>query len=137
MSIQQAVPCFTLNDGHKIPAIGCGTYLISVDEVSKMVETAIKVGYRHIDCAETYGNEEGVGRGIKKCIEEGIVRREELFVTSKLWIDHKEEVKKSSERDIKEVRIRVLRFVFDSRANHIEEGSRISTKEGGCYRHSN
>ena len=108
MSIQQAVPCFTLNDGHKIPAIGCGTYLISVDEVSKMVETAIKVGYRHIDCAETYGNEEGVGRGIKKCIEEGIVRREELFVTSKLWIDHKEEVKKAVKETLKKLELEYL-----------------------------
>ncbi|MGM9966084.1 aldo/keto reductase [Rummeliibacillus sp. TYF005] len=78
----------TLNNGVHIPAVGYGTFRVKdSDELAEMVTLAIKEGYRHIDTAHIYGNEESVGRGIKKAIDEGIVTREELFVTSKVWND--------------------------------------------------
>jgi len=76
--------CYTLNDGNEIPVIGFGTWQMPNDEhTAEIVEYAIKNGYRHIDTAATYGNEESVGEGIKN----SGVSREELFVTTKLWND--------------------------------------------------
>lgn len=78
----------TLNNGVHMPKVGYGTFRVKDSEdLAEMVTLAIKEGYRHIDTAHIYGNEESVGRGIKKAIGEGIVTREELFVTSKVWND--------------------------------------------------
>ena len=78
----------TLNNGVQMPKVGYGTFRVKDSEdLAEMVTLAIKEGYRHIDTAHIYGNEESVGRGIKKAIDEGIVTREELFVTSKVWND--------------------------------------------------
>jgi alcohol dehydrogenase (NADP+) len=77
---------FELNDGHSIPALGLGTWkAASGDETYAAVKTAIAVGYRHIDCAMLYANEADVGRAIQDSIKDGVVRREDLFVTSKYW----------------------------------------------------
>ena len=77
-----AVPLITLNNGQKIPQLGFGVYLIPPEETEKCVLEAIKIGYRHFDTAHMYGNEKAVGAAIKKS---GIARNE-LFITSKLWI---------------------------------------------------
>ena len=69
-----------MGDGHAIPQIGFGTYKIPDADAPALVATAIEVGYRHIDTAQMYGNEVGVGRGI---VDSGIAR-EDLFLTSKL-----------------------------------------------------
>lgn len=78
----------TLNNGNEMPAVGYGTFRVKdSNELADMVVVAIKEGYRHIDTAHIYQNEESVGLGIKKAIDEGLVTREELFVTSKVWND--------------------------------------------------
>src|SRR4051812_46791561 len=74
------VPTITLNNGVEIPQLGFGVYQIPPEETAKAVQTALEVGYRHIDTAEMYRNEKGVGEGIR---DSGIPR-EEVFVTSKL-----------------------------------------------------
>lgn len=74
-----------LNDAASIPAVGFGTYLISNDEAKAAVSTAISVGYRHIDTAEAYGNEEGVGLGLQDGIRRTGLSRADIFVTTKLW----------------------------------------------------
>lgn len=71
---------YTLPNGIEIPKIGLGTWLIDDDEVTQAVTDAVKIGYRHIDTAQAYKNESGVGKGIQKCD----VKREELFITTKL-----------------------------------------------------
>jgi alcohol dehydrogenase (NADP+) len=76
---------FTLPTGDQIPAIGLGTWLASPGEVGQAVREAIRAGYRHIDCAALYENEPEVGQAIADAIAAGDVRREELWVTSKLW----------------------------------------------------
>lgn len=68
-----------------MPKIGFGLWKISSDDCANAVYEAIKVGYRHLDSACDYGNEKAVGEGIKKAIEDGLCKREDLWVTSKLW----------------------------------------------------
>jgi len=74
---------FTKND--EMPIIGLGTWKSEPGEVRDAVYTAIEAGYRHIDCAPIYGNEAEVGEGIAKAIKAGHAKREDLWVTSKLW----------------------------------------------------
>ena len=77
--------CITLNDGVKIPAIGFGTFQIPADgSTYKAVREALDAGYRHIDTATAYYNEEEVGKAVR---DSGILR-EEVFITSKLWVSH-------------------------------------------------
>ncbi|MEK4761152.1 aldo/keto reductase [Viridibacillus sp. FSL E2-0187] len=76
----------TLNNGIKMPVLGYGVFRVENGaELAEAVKTAIKKGYRSIDTAQIYGNEEMVGQGIKEAIAEGLVTREELFITSKVW----------------------------------------------------
>lgn len=65
--------------------VGFGTYLIQDEDAQSLVHQAIRLGYRHVDTAEAYGNENGVGLGIKTALEEVGLSREEIFVTTKLW----------------------------------------------------
>jgi diketogulonate reductase-like aldo/keto reductase len=71
---------YTLSNGVKIPKLGLGTWFINDKDVVQAVKEAAKIGYRHIDTAQAYGNEAGVGEGVRKCG----VSREEMFVTTKL-----------------------------------------------------
>ncbi len=76
----------TLHNGVKMPWFGLGVFLVEEGpELENAVKTAIKNGYRSIDTAAIYGNEEGVGRGIRQGMEEAGISREELFITSKVW----------------------------------------------------
>ncbi|MDN3594602.1 aldo/keto reductase [Zunongwangia endophytica] len=79
-------------NGDEQPAIGLGTWKSGKGEVAKAVEIALNNGYRHIDCAATYGNEAEVGEAFEKVFSEGDVKREDVWITSKLWNDsHKKE----------------------------------------------
>lgn len=74
-----------LNSGHEMPVLGIGTYQLSNSQAENSVYWALKAGMRLIDTARIYGNEEGVGRGIRRAIKDGICKREEIFVTTKMW----------------------------------------------------
>ena len=76
----------TLNNGRQIPQLGFGTWCIDDDKAADAVKTAVELGYRHIDTAQAYGNEAGVGRGVRECG----VPRDELFVVSKVAAEHKD-----------------------------------------------
>lgn len=75
----------TLTADVEIPYLGFGTYLIAADEAAAAVSEAIRAGYRHIDTAEGYQNESGVGAGIQQALESEGLARSDLFVTTKLW----------------------------------------------------
>ncbi|RKT33590.1 2,5-diketo-D-gluconate reductase A [Microbacterium sp. AG1240] len=77
------IPLVSLNDGHQIPQLGYGVFKVPAEDTERAVAEALEVGYRHIDTAAIYGNEEGVGAAIAKS---GIAR-DDLFVTTKLWND--------------------------------------------------
>ena len=74
----------TLQNGVKMPQLGYGVYQVSKDECERCVLDALKVGYRHIDTAQSYFNEEEVGNAI---VKSGIPRKE-LFITTKVWVEH-------------------------------------------------
>ncbi len=76
---------YTLNNGKKIPKLGLGTWFIDNDKAAEAVRNAVEIGYRNIDTAQAYGNEAGVGEGVRTCG----VPREELFVGSKVAAEHK------------------------------------------------
>eukprot|EP00048_Salpingoeca_helianthica_P018138 m.240934 g.240934 ORF g.240934 m.240934 type:complete len:276 (-) comp23810_c0_seq1:50-877(-) len=78
-----ACPNVVLNDGRQMPQLGLGVYLSEGGDCVAAVKTAISVGYRHIDTAEYYENESEVGEAIRTCG----VPREQLFITTKLWLD--------------------------------------------------
>jgi diketogulonate reductase-like aldo/keto reductase len=83
------VPTVKLSSGNEMPVLGFGVFQMSNEEAEQSVVDALEAGYRLIDTATSYGNEEAVGRGIKK----SGVPREEIFVTSKLWIQDASEEK--------------------------------------------
>jgi 2,5-diketo-D-gluconate reductase A len=75
-----------LNNGVEMPVEGFGTFLVMNPEICQnIVYTAIKTGYRLIDTAQCYNNEEAVGKGVQQAIDEGLIRREDIFITTKVW----------------------------------------------------
>lgn len=76
---------FTLANGSQFPLFGLGTWKSSKGEVYTVIRKAIQLGYRHFDCASAYGNEDEIGQAFADAFKAGDVKREELWVTSKLW----------------------------------------------------
>ena len=99
----------TLNNGVKMPILGYGVFQIEPKDTQKCVEEAISVGYRSIDTAQAYFNEAEVGAAVKTAIGGG-VKREELFITTKVWINNYEESKalKSIETSLKKLQVDYL-----------------------------
>ena len=99
------VPELTLADGDRMPVVGLGLWKVPRPATADLVERAIAVGYRHLDCACDYGNEAEVGAGFRAAIANGLCRREELWVTSKLWNTYhaREHVRPAVERSLRDL----------------------------------
>lgn len=95
----------TLNTGASMPVVSLGTWKADKGVVKKAVLAALKLGYRGLDCACDYGNEEEVGEAIKEAIASGICKREDLFITSKLWNTYhkKENVEPACRKTLKDL----------------------------------
>ncbi|MFA6251107.1 MAG: aldo/keto reductase [Candidatus Paceibacterota bacterium] len=100
-----------LNTGVPMPTIGLGTWKSAPDKASLAVEYALtECGYRHIDCASIYRNEKEIGEAFKKVFEGNIRKREDVFITSKLWNTehHKDDVRKACEQTLADLNLEYL-----------------------------
>ena len=88
-SIEQPLIILGKDSKHTIPAVGFGTWESPAEEVGAAIEAAIEAGYRHIDCAWIYRNEKAVGAALQRVFARGVVKRGDLFITSKCWNTHK------------------------------------------------
>lgn len=114
---QNAIPGRKLYTGEEIPCIGLGTFgsdKYDGDRIAEAVYGAIRCGYRLIDCAAVYQNEEQIGRVLKRALDEGLVSRKELFVTSKVWNDMhgKGQVGKACRQSLKDLKLDSIDLYF-------------------------
>ncbi|MBO4456352.1 MAG: aldo/keto reductase [Butyrivibrio sp.] len=109
------VPTYTLNTGAVMPAVGLGTFgsdKYTPDQVSAAVSGAVKAGYRMLDCASVYQNEDQIGKVLSNLFTEGAVQREDLFITSKVWNDQHREVSKACEKSLKDLGLSYIDLYF-------------------------
>lgn len=99
------LPSLRLNTGAVLPAIGLGFWKVPRASAAELVVEAVRAGYRHFDCACDYGNETEVGAGLQAAMRQGLARREELWVTSKLWNTYhaQEHVRPAVERSLRDL----------------------------------
>ena len=105
------VPKKKLGTGAEIPVIGLGTFgsdNYNAQVIAHAVGEAIRLGYRHIDCASVYGNEKEIGAAIAQVIAEGVVAREELWITSKVWNDSHGRVAESCRQTLEDLQLDYL-----------------------------
>lgn len=100
-----------LNNGQEMPKLGLGTFLI--ENVENVVYAAIKEGVRLIDTASRYNNEKQVGQGINKAISEGIVKREDVFVVTKLWVGDKENPEEAMKKSLADLNLDYVDLYLD------------------------
>lgn len=114
------VPLVTMADGVAIPQLGFGTWQVEPKEAQEAVAKALEVGYRHIDTAAAYENEEGVGRALS----DGGIARDELFVTTKVWNDHHEpaDARKSVEESLAKLGLDHLDLLLIHWPAHVKYG---------------
>jgi diketogulonate reductase-like aldo/keto reductase len=104
------VDSFTLAGGDLLPALGLGVWKVERHLAAQTVREAIAAGYRHFDCACDYGNEAEVGEGLQRVLQSGTCRRDELWITSKLWNTYHaaEHVRPAVERSLADLRLEYL-----------------------------
>ena len=104
------MPTLTFAHGDAMAALGLGTWRLTPEQTAATVRTALELGYRHIDAAANYGNETQVGEALRGAFADGLVRREELWITSKLWNDCHEpqEVRPALERSLAQLGLEQL-----------------------------
>lgn len=105
------VPKRKLSNGMEIPAVGLGTFgsdRFGHEEIAEAVKEAIRSGYRHIDCAAVYMNEKHIGKAIAEVIAEGTVKREDLWITGKVWNDKHDEVEKACQETLDDLQLDYL-----------------------------
>ena len=114
---QSSIPRRTLYDGTTVPAVGMGTFgsdKYGADQIAEAVYGGIRAGYRLIDCASVYMNEDKIGDALERVMQEGVVKREELFITSKVWNDMHAEGKviESCEKSLKDLKLSYIDLYF-------------------------
>lgn len=109
------VPTYKLNTGAVMPAVGLGTFgsdKYNSEVISAAVSGAVRAGYRMLDCATVYQNEDRIGEVLDGLFSEGVVKREDLFITSKVWNDEHRDVRKACERSLKDLRLSYIDLYF-------------------------
>jgi diketogulonate reductase-like aldo/keto reductase len=123
-----AVPNVRLSSGNNMPQIGLGTWQAKGDPVVQAVKDALEIGYRHIDTAFIYGNEKEVGQGLHEQIKAGIVKREDVFITTKVWPDgsNQEKALATIHHSLQELNVTYLDLVLV----HFPHGDYANTYKG-------
>tara|TARA_R110002096_G_scaffold4501_17_gene21153 strand:- start:475 stop:1473 length:999 start_codon:yes stop_codon:yes gene_type:complete len=103
----KSLQSFPVASGAAFPSIGLGTWKIPHETLPGLIPTALEIGYRHLDCACDYGNEEAVGVGLKAALDKGICSRDDVWVTSKLWNTFHEpkHVRAACERSLRDLQL--------------------------------
>lgn len=112
---ERIIPHIQLYTGASMPMVGMGTFgsdKYNAEQISEAVYGAIKYGYRLIDCAAVYQNEDKIGEVLHRAIQEGIVAREELFITSKVWNDKHNDVINSCKKSLKDLQLDYIDLYF-------------------------
>ncbi len=111
----EKVPVRRLYTGARMPAMGLGTFgsdRYTPDQVSEAVYGAVRAGYRMLDCASVYQNEDRIGEVIERLLAERIVTRDELFITSKVWNDRHREVRGACEKSLSDLKLDYIDLYF-------------------------
>ncbi|KAF2475967.1 glycerol dehydrogenase Gcy1 [Lindgomyces ingoldianus] len=96
---------FQLNTGARIPAVGFGTWQAAPGEAGRAVQTAVKAGYRHLDCAPLYWNEKEIGQALTEVLEETSIPRSDLFITTKLWSSQHSQVEAALRKSLADLQL--------------------------------
>ena len=120
--IDRDVPFVMLNSGYKMPVLGLGTWTQDNSTAENSVYVAIKEGYRLIDTARYYGNESGVGKGIRRAIDEGLVKREDIFVTSKIMPGNYSEPDSAIDASLKSLGLEYIDLMLIHQPGYNDEG---------------
>ncbi len=128
------VPKVTLYNGDAIPVVGLGTFGSDKSDaktIAEAVKQAVRLGYRHIDCAAVYGNEKEIGTALKELMDEGTVTREELWITSKVWNDSHERVIAAAEQSLADLGLDYLDLylVHWPFPNHHAKGVTVDSRD--------
>jgi alcohol dehydrogenase (NADP+) len=109
-TLEHSVDTLSFANGDTMPMLGLGTWKSAPGEVYDAVKTALQAGYRHVDCAPIYGNEAEVGRALQESFDDGVVDRDDVWVTSKLWNDSHapEDVRPALEATLDDLNLDVL-----------------------------
>src|SRR4051812_18699665 len=104
------IPSLQLSTGSQMPALGLGLWKVEGSAAPTLIEEAVRTGWRHFDCASDYGNEAEVGVGLQQVLQSKAVRRDELWVTSKLWNTYHraEHVRPACERSLRDLKLDYL-----------------------------
>ncbi|OAY67997.1 NADP-dependent D-sorbitol-6-phosphate dehydrogenase, partial [Ananas comosus] len=105
---QRMAGAITLSSGFKMPIIGLGVWRMEGKSIRDLVLSAINIGYRHFDCAADYQNESEVGEALAEAFQTGLVKREDLFITTKLWNSDHGHVSEACQDSLKKLQLDYL-----------------------------
>ncbi|XP_027100331.2 NADP-dependent D-sorbitol-6-phosphate dehydrogenase-like [Coffea eugenioides] len=125
----------TLNSGYEMPILGLGFFRMEGKNIKEILFNAIKIGYRHFDCAAKYQNEEELGEALEEAFRMGLVKREELFITTKLWNSDHDHVLEACKDSLKKLRLDYLdlyliHFPVPTRHTGIGKPASVKGKDG-------
>jgi len=128
------VPKVTFYNGTSVPVVGLGTFgsdTYNANQVAAAVRQAIIMGYRHLDCASVYGNEKEIGQVLRELFAAGVVKREELWITSKVWNNKHKDVTGSCKQSLSDLGLDYLNLylVHWPFPNHHEKGVTVDSRD--------